>query len=29
MLFQRENGLLADGVAGNRTKAEMKSYTGC
>src|SRR6056300_1307891 len=29
MLFQRENGLLADGVAGNRTKAEMRSYTGC
>ena len=27
--FQRENGLLADGIVGNRTKAKMRSYTGC
>ncbi len=29
ILFQKENGLLADGIVGNRTKAEMRSYTGC
>ena len=29
MAFQRENGLLADGVVGNRTKAKMRSYSGC
>ncbi len=28
-LFQRKVGLIPDGVAGNRTKSEMKSYTGC
>ena len=27
--FQRENGLLADGIVGNRTKSKMRSYTGC
>ena len=27
--FQRKVGLIPDGVAGNRTKAEMRSYTGC
>ena len=27
--FQRAVGLIPDGVAGNRTKAEMKNYTGC
>ena len=27
--FQRKVGLIPDGVAGNRTKSEMKSYTGC
>ena len=27
--FQRENGLLADGIVGNQTKAKMRSYTGC
>ena len=27
--FQREVGLIPDGVAGRRTKAEMRSYTGC
>ena len=29
ILFQKENGLLADGVAGNKTKNKMRSYTGC
>jgi len=28
-LFQTNNGLLADGIVGNRTKSEMRSYTGC
>ena len=27
--FQQENGLLADGIAGNKTKAAMRAYTGC
>ncbi len=27
--FQRKVGLIPDGVAGARTKSEMKSYTGC
>ena len=27
--FQRKVGLIPDGVVGNRTKAEMRSYTGC
>ena len=27
--FQQENGLLADGIAGNRTKAAMRDYSGC
>ena len=27
--FQRKVGLIPDGVIGNRTKAEMKAYTGC
>ena len=27
--FQRKVGLIPDGVAGTRTKAAMKSYTGC
>ena len=27
--FQRKVGLIPDGTAGNRTKSEMKSYTGC
>ena len=27
--FQKENGLLADGIAGTRTKAAMRAYTGC
>ena len=27
--FQREVGLIPDGVAGRRTKAAMRSYTGC
>jgi len=27
--FQRKVGLIPDGVAGNRTKSEMRSYTGC
>jgi murein L,D-transpeptidase YcbB/YkuD len=27
--FQRENGLLADGIVGNETKAAMRAYTGC
>src|SRR6056300_1095127 len=27
--FQRKVGLIPDGVAGNRTKSEMKKYTGC
>ena len=27
--FQNENGLLADGIAGNKTKAAMRAYTGC
>jgi len=27
--FQKSTGLLADGVAGNKTKSTMKSYTGC
>ncbi len=27
--FQKENGLLADGIAGNKTKAAMRAYTGC
>ena len=27
--FQREVGLIPDGVAGNRTKTTMKNYTGC
>ena len=27
--FQRKVGLIPDGVAGARTKAEMKSFTGC
>jgi SpoIID/LytB domain protein len=29
ILFQKENGLLADGIAGNKTKAAMRAYTGC
>jgi len=28
-LFQTENGLLADGIVGNRTKSKMRSYSGC
>ena len=28
-LFQKENGLLADGIVGNQTKSKMRSYTGC
>lgn len=27
--FQRTVGLIPDGVVGNRTKSEMRSYTGC
>ena len=27
--FQRKVGLIPDGTAGNRTKSQMKSYTGC
>jgi SpoIID/LytB domain protein len=27
--FQRKVGLIPDGVVGNRTKSEMRSYTGC
>jgi SpoIID/LytB domain protein len=27
--FQNENGLLADGIAGNKTKTAMRAYTGC
>ena len=27
--FQRKVGLIPDGVAGARTKSEMKSFTGC
>ena len=27
--FQQINGLLADGVVGNKTKASMRAYTGC
>ena len=27
--FQRKVGLIPDGVAGNRTKSAMRSYTGC
>ena len=27
--FQKENSLLADGIAGNKTKAAMRAYTGC
>jgi peptidoglycan hydrolase-like protein with peptidoglycan-binding domain len=27
--FQRKVGLIPDGVVGNRTKSEMKAYTGC
>ncbi len=27
--FQTNNGLLSDGVVGNKTKAAMRSYTGC
>ena len=27
--FQKENGLLADGIAGNKTKAAMRAYTVC
>ena len=27
--FQRKVGLIPDGVVGNRTKAAMRSYTGC
>ena len=27
--FQRKVGLIPDGVAGNRTKESMRSYTGC
>ena len=27
--FQKESGLLADGIAGNKTKAAMRAYTGC
>jgi peptidoglycan hydrolase-like protein with peptidoglycan-binding domain len=27
--FQRKVGLIPDGTAGARTKAEMKSFTGC
>lgn len=27
--FQKENGLTADGVVGNKTKSAMLSYTGC
>ena len=27
--FQRKVGLIPDGVVGNRTKAEMRAYTGC
>ena len=27
--FQKENGLLADGIAGNKTKTAMRAYTGC
>ena len=27
--FQKENGLLADGIPGNKTKAAMRAYTGC
>ena len=27
--FQRKVGLIPDGLAGNRTKSEMKKYTGC
>jgi peptidoglycan hydrolase-like protein with peptidoglycan-binding domain len=27
--FQTINGLLADGIVGNKTKASMRSYTGC
>ena len=28
-VFQKENGLLADGIAGNKTKAAIRAYTGC
>ena len=27
--FQRKVELIPDGVVGNRTKSEMRSYTGC
>ena len=27
--FQKISGLLADGIAGNKTKAAMRAYTGC
>ena len=27
--FQRKVGLIPDGVAGNRTKSAMRTYTGC
>ena len=27
--FQTANGLLADGIVGNKTKAAMRGYTGC
>ena len=27
--FQKETGLLADGIVGNKTKAAMRAYTGC
>ena len=27
--FQQKNGLFADGIVGNKTKAAMKAYTGC
>jgi len=27
--FQKENGLLTDGIAGNKTKEAMRAYTGC
>ena len=27
--FQQNNGLLADGIVGNKTKAAMRAYTGC
>ena len=27
--FQKESGLLADGIVGNKTKEAMRAYTGC